>query len=213
MNACNHYFWFMRIFLLLCIVGIVSCSGKKTESTKVVSDPKVTSAPIEKSGNSFSSQPCQLDANLHYSVYYPTRFSAKEKLPILILFDPHGDPEFPLEMYKSLANAYDFILMASKESKNGNNAEQTANIIQSMLYQCRQIEKVDTNQIFAGGFIYQEGLLLLALCYEQGPGPSGLKRTARAGTSVDFSSSFSKRYCIPPSRYSHQDWIYRLRSW
>ena len=152
MNACNYYFWFMRIFLLLCIVGIVSCSGKKTESTKVDSDPKVTSAPIEKSGNSFSSQPCQLDANLHYSVYYPTRFSAKEKLPILILFDPHGDPEFPLEMYKSLANAYDFILMASKESKNGNNAEQTANIIQSMLYQCRQIEKVDTNQIFAGGF-------------------------------------------------------------
>lgn len=152
MNACNHYFWFMRIFLLLCFVGIVSCSGEKTESTKVDANPEVTSAPIEKSGNSFTSQPCQLDANLHYSVYYPTRFKTNEKLPILILFDPHGDPEFPLEKYKSLANAYDFILLASKESKNGNNAEQTASIIQSMLFQCQLIEKVDTNQIFAGGF-------------------------------------------------------------
>ena len=142
----------MRIFLLLCFVGIVSCSGKKTETSTVDSHPEVTSAPIEKAGHAFSHQPCQLDANLHYSIYYPTRFSAKGKLPILILFDPHGDPEFPLEKYKSLANSYDFILMAAKESKNGNNAEQTANIIQSMLYQCRLIEKVDTNQIFSGGF-------------------------------------------------------------
>ena len=152
MNACNYYFWFMRIFLLLCLVAIVSCSGKKTESTKVDSVSEETSVPLEKAGHSFSNQPCQLDANLHYSVYYPTLFSSKEKFPILILFDPHGDPDLPLEKYKSLANDYDFILIASKESKNGNSAEQTANIIQSMLFQCRLLEKVDTNQIFAGGF-------------------------------------------------------------
>ncbi|MBK9638678.1 MAG: hypothetical protein IPO63_13025 [Bacteroidetes bacterium] len=142
----------MRIFLLLCLVVIISCSGKKTEPTKVDSSSEVSPAPIEKAGHAFSDQPCQLDANLHYSVYYPASFSSKEKLPILILFDPHGDPDLPLQKYKPLADTYNFILIASKDSKNGNNAEQTANIIQSMLYQCLLIEKVDTNQIFAGGF-------------------------------------------------------------
>ena len=135
MNACNHYFWFMRIFLLLCFVVIISCSGKKTEPSKLESNAEVASAPIEKSGHAFSAQPCQLNANLHYSVYYPTRFSSKEKFPILILFDPHGDPDFPLGEYESLADAYDFILIAAKESKNGNSAEQTANIVQSILLQ------------------------------------------------------------------------------
>ena len=183
MNACNHYFWFMRIFLLLCFVVIISCSGKKSEPSKVDSNLEVASAPIEKAGHAFSHQPCQLDANLHYSVYYPTRFSSKEKFPLLILFDPHGDPDFPIEKYKSLANTYDFILIASKESKNGNSAEQTANIIQSMFYQCLIIEKVDTNQIFAGGFSGGARVAsMLALS------PSGVKGLVVCGAGIPAGS-------------------------
>ncbi|MFN0187112.1 MAG: hypothetical protein ACKVQV_00265 [Bacteroidia bacterium] len=173
----------MRMFLLLCFLGIVSCSGKKVEPSKVDALSKVDSAPLEKSGNTFSNQPCQFDANLHYSVYYPTRFSSKQKLPILILFDPHGDPDFPIEKYKSLANTYDFILIASKESKNGNNPEHTANIVQSMLYQCLQIEKVDTNQIFAGGFSGGARVAsMLALS------PSGVKGLVVCGAGIPAGS-------------------------
>jgi hypothetical protein len=183
MNACNHYFWFMRMFLLLCFLGIVACSGKKTEPSEVDSPSKVDAAPLEKSGNTFSNQPCQFDANLHYSVYYPTRFSSKEKFPVLILFDPHGDPDLPIEKYKSLANTYDYILIASKESKNGNSPEQTANIIQSMLYQCLQIEKVDTNQIFAGGFSGGARVAsMLALS------PSGVKGLVVCGAGIPAGS-------------------------
>lgn len=142
----------MRLFLLICLVGFISCSEKKVEKTEAHTAAVDPTAPPEKAGNIFSFQPCQLDANLHYSVYYPTRFESKEKFPVLILFDPQGDPDFALAKYKSLADEYDFILLASKESKNGNSAEQTANIVQSMLYQTILIEKIDTNQIFAGGF-------------------------------------------------------------
>lgn len=142
----------MRLFLLICFVGFISCSQNRKEQKGSPATSVNPSASIEKAGNIFSFQPCQLDANLHYSVYYPAGFKSKKKFPVLILFDPHGDPDFVLEKYKSLADEFDFILLASKDSKNGNGAEQTANIVQTMLYQSILIEKVDTNQIFAGGF-------------------------------------------------------------
>ena len=92
-------------------------------------------ALVEKAGHAFSAQACQQDLNLHYSIYYPQQFNEKEKFPVLILFDPQGDSDFPLTMYASLADKYGFILMASADSKNGNSAEQTANIVQSILLQ------------------------------------------------------------------------------
>jgi pimeloyl-ACP methyl ester carboxylesterase len=142
----------MRLFLLIGVVVFVSCSENKVEKKDSLATKVSLAIPAKKAGNIFSFQPCQLDANLHYSVYYPTRFQSKEKFPLLILFDPHGDPDYALEKYKPLADEYDFILLASKESKNGNSAEQTANIVQTILYQTILIEKVDTNQIFTGGF-------------------------------------------------------------
>ncbi|MBK7964385.1 MAG: hypothetical protein IPK10_03095 [Bacteroidetes bacterium] len=173
----------MRLFTLLCLAGLISCSESKVEKEDSFSTEVSTSTPVEKSGNIFSFQPCQLDANLHYSIYYPTRFKNIEKFPILILFDPHGDPDFPLEKYKSLADEYDFILLASKDSKNGNSAEQTANIIQSMLYQSIQIEKVDTNQIFVGGFSGGARVAsMLALS------PSGVKGLVICGAGIPAGS-------------------------
>lgn len=173
----------MRIFLLLCIAVCISCKEKKAVD-KVTSNTVIaTTAPTEKSGHIFSLQTCQLDPNLHYSVYYPVHFKEKEKIPVLILFDPHGDPDLPLEKYKSLADSYGFILMASKESKNGNVAEQTANIIQCMLYQTMFIEKADTNQLFAGGFSGGARVAsMLALA------PSGVKGLMVCGAGIPAGS-------------------------
>lgn len=173
----------MRLFLLMCLVGLISCSEKKEEKKDLPAAEVSTSAPIEKAGNIFSFQPCQLDANLHYSVYYPTRFQRKEKFPVLILFDPQGDPDFAIEKYKSLADEYDFILLGSKESKNGNSAEETANIIQTILYQTILIEKIDTNQIFAGGFSGGARVAsMLALS------PSGVKGLMLCGAGIPAGS-------------------------
>ena len=130
----------MRVFILLCLLGWISCSDQKAEKKGTVVTHVSPSAPVDKAGSLLSFQPCSLDANLHFSVYYPAQFKAKQKFPILILFDPHGDPDLPLEKYKSLADEYDFILIASKESKNGNGPEQTSNIVQTLLYQNILIE-------------------------------------------------------------------------
>lgn len=169
--------------LFMCFVGLISCSGKKTEWKEGASTEATQPIPIPKEGNVFSYQPCQLDANLHYSVYYPIRFQTKEKFPVLILFDPHGDPDFPLNKYKALADEYDFILLASKESKNGNSAEQTANIIQTILYQTHLIDKADTNQIFTGGFSGGARVAsMLALS------PSGVKGLVVCGAGIPAGS-------------------------
>ncbi len=132
--------------LLLC-----SCnSAKKShpeESQNVVS---VSSGPAP--SVYLSNQPVNTNGNLHFSVYYPSCYAEDRKFPVMIFFDPHGSPDIPLNKYRELADKYGFIFLGSHESKNGNPAQLTADIIDGLSNQARMLPKADTALIYCGGF-------------------------------------------------------------
>jgi len=142
----------MRWIHLLILLSYISCQEKKSDRSENSGVEVSANQQVEKAGHLFSNQSCERDPALLYSVYYPSDFNKSEKLPVFILFDPHGDPDVPIQKYQRLADAYSYILIASKDSKNGNGPEQTGSILQAIVYQTLFIEKADTNRIFTGGF-------------------------------------------------------------
>lgn len=62
---------------------------------------------------------CRYDSNHSYEIYLPPRLNEEEKLPLLIIIDPHGSGAHALNMFKYAANKYSVALVASNYIENG----------------------------------------------------------------------------------------------
>ncbi|HXB07336.1 MAG TPA: hypothetical protein VNW04_09475, partial [Puia sp.] len=86
-----------------------------------------------------------------YALYIPARGNPKA-MPVVFFFDPHGDGTLPLNKYKTLAEAYGFILVGSNLSKNGNDWPTTENIWNKLYGDVRQRLKIDDRRLYTCGF-------------------------------------------------------------
>ncbi|HEY4334365.1 MAG TPA: hypothetical protein VGM89_00665 [Puia sp.] len=86
-----------------------------------------------------------------FAWYVPQKGNAKP-MPVVFLFDPHGDGSLPVNKYKSLAEAYGFILVGSNQSKNGNDWTTTEKIWNSLFAEVHQRLKVDDHRLYVCGF-------------------------------------------------------------
>ncbi|HVW60770.1 MAG TPA: hypothetical protein VHC48_12055 [Puia sp.] len=94
---------------------------------------------------------CRTDASQTYALYIPIKGN-KGSLPVVYLFDPHGDGILPLKKYKPLADAYGFILVGSNNSKNGNDWQVTENIWQHLSDDTKSRLSIDDKRIYTCGF-------------------------------------------------------------
>lgn len=144
----------MRFLLLsvlwLCLAG---CAEKpKPPREEETAIPETDLPPGPSPGRLLTMQPISSAPDIHYAAYFPVCYNENRKFPILLLFDPQGDPVLPLRKYQTLADELGYILMGSHESKNGLGARQTADIFMALAAQARALPKADTNLIYAGGF-------------------------------------------------------------
>ena len=86
-----------------------------------------------------------------YALYIPARGN-KETLPVIYLFDPHGNGSLPVNKYKPLADAFGFILVGSNLSKNGNDMLTTERIWQQLYADTRSRLKLDERRLYTCGF-------------------------------------------------------------
>jgi len=144
----------MRVFLIICILfASFGCADHPKSDSKLPSSspqPEIQSGPSP--GRLLTMQPVVTQPGIHYAAYFPKTYDENKKFPVMILFDPQGHPETPLEKYKALADEMGFILMGSHESKNGLGARETADIFLAMAAQAKALPKADTNLVYAGGF-------------------------------------------------------------
>jgi hypothetical protein len=98
-----------------------------------------------------SSVVCKADPGQSYVLYIPSRGN-KTVLPVVYLFDPHGDGSLPVKKYRSLAEAYGFILVGSNNSKNGNDWQVTENIWRRLSEDTRARLKLDERRLYTCGF-------------------------------------------------------------
>lgn len=142
-----------NIILIFSLLVLISCGNREVKKEETAPIENVTAAPQSFAAGSLTQRmSCVDDPNISFALYMPTSYKVGEKLPALILFDPHGDALFPINRYKDLADKHHFILVGSNDSKNGNGKEQTAHIIQLMAKSAFALLPVDSNRLYAGGF-------------------------------------------------------------
>lgn len=115
-----------RLFILLLFVAM-GCNNAATDRVKpqTAKSPETkrqSETPIKKdleSGKVLPHVPVLNGNGETYALYLPKKYSDSTKLPVIIFFDPHGNGDFPLNLYHELAEKYGYILIGSNDSKNG----------------------------------------------------------------------------------------------
>jgi hypothetical protein len=54
-----------------------------------------------------------------YLIYLPKNYVETKSYPLVFFCDPHGSGVYPINLYKDLADSFDYILVGSNISKNG----------------------------------------------------------------------------------------------
>jgi len=147
---------FVRLAILFFYT--ISCAGKNHDNTsKDNNDTDTTIAtniPVTdtfETGKVITHVICKAAAEQSYALYIPAKGN-KEPLPVIYFFDPHGDGSFPLDKYKALADDYDFILIGSNNSKNGNDGPTSESIWNTLSGDSQKRLKINTNRIYLCGF-------------------------------------------------------------
>jgi hypothetical protein len=94
---------------------------------------------------------CKGDAGQSYALYIPSRGN-RVPLPVIYMFDPHGEGQLPLVKYRRLAEKYGFILAGSNNSRNGNEWAVTKNIWWRLFEDTKARLKIDDKRIYTCGF-------------------------------------------------------------
>src|SRR3954470_23914221 len=142
------------IILLTLFSFSIACSDKKPESTENENNSTDTTTTTTSNvvvqdsfgtGKVIPHVSCKTDASQSYALYIPSKGN-KEPLPIIYFFDPHADGSLPINKYKMLADEYNFILIGSNNSKNGNDWSTTENSWNTLFNDTQKRLKINSNR-------------------------------------------------------------------
>jgi hypothetical protein len=152
---------YQLIILLTLFFSSIACANKKLASTENENNAADTTTNTTTSTLSVSDSfeagkviphvTCKTDAAQSYALYIPSKGNT-EALPVIYFFDPHADGSLPLNKYKSLADEYNFILIGSNNSKNGNDWSTTENVWNNLFVDTQKRLKINANRIYTCGF-------------------------------------------------------------
>ena len=95
---------------------------------------------------------CLADTNLNYALFLPPQYEKDKPLPLIILFDSHGDGLLPVNLFGNEAAKNGFIIAGSNNSKNGMTMEQTTAIYRSMLADITARFSIEKKAVYLCGF-------------------------------------------------------------
>lgn len=93
---------------------------------------------------------CTSDTSQSYQVYLPSAFVRERKWPVMFMFDPHGSGQLAIDHAKAAAERYNYILIASNNSRN--NASNIDHIIQALFTDVYSRFPVNDKRVYAAGF-------------------------------------------------------------
>ena len=149
----------MKMQFFINAIFIISIAACNTNSNSQVDNDTVQTTDVVQStvskqdsfvtGKIITPIICKADASQSYAAYIP---SAQKNLPVIFCFDPHADGSLPLKNYKALADKYNFILIGSNNSKNGNDVQAAQNIWNTLYNDVEKRISFDTSRIYVCGF-------------------------------------------------------------
>lgn len=137
------------------VVAMNSCSSQPTssESTAPPDESAIASPDSLPRGVILSGRSSVLTGR-SYACYLPTTTSNPQgkKPPVLLFLDPHADASLPLAQYRSLADKYGFIMVASGDVQNGLSLKETSRMVSDLVDEIRTRLPGDANGISLIGF-------------------------------------------------------------
>ncbi|MEO8150171.1 MAG: hypothetical protein ABI723_21230 [Bacteroidia bacterium] len=144
------------IFLLLFVIACGTKKSTEQDNAATPVDSIVSTAAIVpdsfKQGEILPNILCKNDPSKSFALYLPNTQAPNTPRPIIFFFDAHGDPTLPLTKYKKLADEFNFILIGSYNSKNGNDWNTTSQIWSTLFVDASQRIKFDQKRIYTAGF-------------------------------------------------------------
>ncbi|XLS28401.1 hypothetical protein ACJD0Z_14485 [Flavobacteriaceae bacterium M23B6Z8] len=91
------------------------------------------------------------DSTATYTLYLPQEFTMNQKWPLLFVFDPEGNGKRAVELFKDVAEKYDFIVVASNQIKN-DVLEKNLARFDKLSLEIGKTYPIQTTRIFTAGF-------------------------------------------------------------
>lgn len=143
------------VIFLFCIIACANNNHSETVNDKPQKDTiaatNIVFTDTFEAGRLIPHIVCKADASQSYALYIPAKGN-HEALPVVYFFDPHGNGSLPLDKYKALADSYNFILIGSNNSKNGNDGRTTENIGSLLFDDTQKRLKINASRIYTAGF-------------------------------------------------------------
>lgn len=152
MNILNYFSAFLLIFIIAC----GSHDSKIVENTneKTVDAPPIANAinfpNIDKQKT--LTIPCKADSNVSYTLYVPTNYNTNEAIPIILFFDSYAEGKLPIAKYSYLADAFNIVIAASNNSKNGNSIDENMRYGSTILNDLKTKININNKRIYTSGF-------------------------------------------------------------
>jgi len=146
----------LQICLLpVCFMYVTACADKQSipNDTVNITDTSLPVATVA-APDSFPLKKvianvlCKNDATQSYALYIPSNKPAA----VIYFFDPHAAGALPLEKYKVLADAYNFAMIGSNNSKNGNDLQTAENSWRILFNDTKNRIALNSNRIYVCGF-------------------------------------------------------------
>lgn len=149
-------FLFVLFLLVTCLSACANnqdhVSNNNNDTSQAQTQTIANSSPDSfQTGNLIPKVICKNDASNSYALYIPAKRN-NSPLPVIYFFDPHGIGSLPLNKYKALADKYNFILIGSNNSKNGNDWNTAEKIWNTISADTKNRLKTDNNRIYTCGF-------------------------------------------------------------
>src|SRR3954469_12410706 len=146
-----------HIKLLIPILCFLACSSQQPSQNQTADSIAKDSVILQPTKDSFPKGKiiekvvCKNNTSQSYALYIPNNHN-NEPLPVVYCFDPHGDGTLPLKNYRALADADQFILIGSNNSKNGNDWNTTQQMWNTLLADTQSRLPINSNRLYTCGF-------------------------------------------------------------
>ncbi|MEI6312756.1 MAG: hypothetical protein WCP57_10900 [Bacteroidota bacterium] len=87
-----------------------------------------------------------------FDYYIPKAYAGETHYPMIVFCDPYGHGSIPLEMYKGLADSFEYILVGSNFSQNGVDILECEKHIERIVLQMQSNYLIDEENITICGF-------------------------------------------------------------
>lgn len=139
------------------ILGLISCQNTAQNHQANQTQSQSTETPASQpfslaTGKVLDSVPLSFNKQYSMALYLPNGYTPGREMKTILFFDPHGSGNFPLNIYKGLADEYNCILIGSNDSKNGVSFDKTSQIANDLIAEAQTRFHTKSEDIVLCGF-------------------------------------------------------------